>query len=245
MRAAIFSDIHSNPFALRAVLKDIERQKPELILCAGDVFGYYPWAQEVFELLLPLGAKTVLGNHDRLVLETLGLVSQKTGGQRPSYYEAARLNGLELSSEAREWLKHLPASLAVEAGSWRIRMVHGTPENLLEGRYYPDDTSQPAWMPSTKEILVLGHTHYPILRRTHGGGWLLNPGSVGQPRDGLPQPGWIALELTDAGDAQAELHRVAYDQFEPMTVLTAMNWPEKFIRALNKTNSGPLPSATV
>jgi predicted MPP superfamily phosphohydrolase len=74
MRAAIFSDLHSNPFALRAVLADIGKQKPDLILCAGDIFGYYPWAQQVFELLLPFGAKTVLGNHDRLVLESLGLV---------------------------------------------------------------------------------------------------------------------------------------------------------------------------
>jgi putative phosphoesterase len=245
MRAAIFSDIHSNPFALRAVLADIGKHQPDLILCAGDIFGYYPWAQQTFELLRPLCARTVLGNHDRLVLETLGLVSEKPGGQRPSYYEAAQLNGMELSSEAREWLKHLPASLAVEAGSWRIRMAHGTPENLLEGRFYPDDTAQPAWLPAAKEILVLGHTHYPILRRTDGGGWLLNPGSVGQPRDGEPQPSWISLELTDAGGAHAELHRVAYDQFEPMALLTARHWPEKFIRALNKTNSGPLPPTAV
>jgi putative phosphoesterase len=243
MRVAILSDIHSNPFALRAVLTDIRGQKPDLILCVGDIFGYYPWAQQTFELLQPFGPRTVLGNHDRLVLETLGLAPENASRQRPSYHEAARLNGVQLSSDAREWLNHLPTSLTIEIGSWHIRLVHGTPENLLEGRFYPDDTSRPSWLPATNEILVFGHTHYPIVRRMDSGGFLLNPGSVGQPRDGQQRPSWISLELTEARGVRADLHRVAYDQFEPMALLEAMHWPEKFIRALNKIIPGPLPPA--
>jgi predicted phosphodiesterase len=219
-------------------------QQPDLMLCAGDIFGYYPWAQQTFELLQPLGARTVLGNHDRLVLETLGLARENAGRRRPSYYEAARLNGEELSNDARQWLNRLPTSLVMEIGSWRILLAHGTPENLLEGRFYPDDTSRPSWLPGANEILVLGHTHYPIVRRMDSGGFLLNPGSVGQPRDGQPQPSWISLELTEADGVRAGLHRVAYDQFEPMAFLETMRWQKKFIGALNKTTPGPLPAAS-
>ena len=239
MRIAIFSDTHSNPFALRAVLPELERWQPERVLFLGDAFGYYPWAQETFEMLRPLCVEAVLGNHDRLVLDTL---HDRQPNSVTEYFEAAVQNARTLSGEAREWLAALPTQREFCVGAWRIRMVHGTPDDPLEGRLYPDNTQAFPWLPRAGEILVFGHTHYPILRQLESGGWLLNPGSVGQPRDGDPRPAWLAVELTE--QCHPKLHRVSYDIVEPMAQLRAMRWPSRFIAALNKTASGPLVEAT-
>ena len=242
MRLAVFSDVHSNPFALRAVLADVAVWRADLLLCAGDVFGYYPWAQETFEMLHGLTLRTVLGNHDELVRDTL-LHADARPASPPPYFEAAAQNGRALSVEAREWLHALPTQLELNLAGRRIRMVHGTPDDLLEGRFYPDNTCLFPWFPGAGEILILGHTHHPIVREFAGGGLLINPGSVGQPRDGDPRPSWIALEVTAAKECRAELRRVNYDTSGPMALLREMNWPPRFIAALNKTTPGPLENA--
>lgn len=246
MRLGILSDIHANPFALRAVLKDMESHKVELILCAGDTFGYYPWAQETFDLLNPPGMKSIIGNHDQLVLSTLDgpspLADDNNGDSRPIYYEAAVQNGRTLSLEARKWLGKMSLEYQFDIEDWRIKIVHGTPEDPPAGRYYPDNTTVFPWFPGKKEILIMGHTHYPLLKRCEDGGIILNPGSVGQPRDGDPRPGWILLDTgrLEASKGQPVLHRVAYNQLAPMELLEKQNWPSRFIRALNKTSPGAL-----
>jgi putative phosphoesterase len=243
MRLAILSDIHSNPFALRAVMREIERHQPDLILCAGDVFGYYPWARETFELLQPLNPVAVLGNHDRLVLETLGLTPPGPAStSRTANYEAARQNGLELSPAAREWLHTLPLTRELAAGVWRIKMFHGTPDDPMKGRLYPDDQKSYPWFPQQREILILGHTHYPLFRKSENGGLLLNPGSVGQPRQGDPRPTWIILEIAGDSASEPQLLQTPYNQFEPIELLKQRNWPLRFIAALNKTAPGLLSS---
>ena len=241
MRLAILSDLHSNPFALRAVLPEIQARRPDLVLCAGDVFGYYPWAQETYELFRSLDPVVVLGNHDRLVLETLGLAPASQGAtNRPVYYGAAEQNGLDLAPAAREWLRALPVQRELLAEGWRVRMTHGTPADPLEGRLYPDDHGEYAWLPGDGEILVLGHTHHPVRRRTKTGGLVINPGSVGQPRQGTPHPTWIFLELTAAAAGEPELVSAEYSPLEPMEELARRHWPTRFIAALNKTTPGPL-----
>lgn len=70
MKIAVLSDIHSNAFALREVLKEVESRGLDEIWLLGDIFGYYPWAADTFELLQPFqnNARTILGNHDLLLL---------------------------------------------------------------------------------------------------------------------------------------------------------------------------------
>jgi predicted phosphodiesterase len=232
MRCAVIADVHANPSALAAVVADIRGRGVDAVLNAGDTFGYYPWAQEAFELLRELRPHSVLGNHDAFVL----------GVARPepprSYWAAVEQNRRCLGPAAWAWLKALPLEQSLHLDGRAVRVVHGTPDDPLEGRLYPDHAGpEPAWFPDAGEILILGHTHYPLVERTTRGGLLLNPGSVGQPRDGCPLPSWLLL---DTRNLDATLFRADYDRHAAMRALRAADWDERSVQALNKTASGPL-----
>lgn len=227
MRCALISDVHANKYALAAVLDSIQQAGVDLIVNAGDTFGYYAWPQEVWDMLQPLAAPTVLGNHDRMIL----------GGtcppHLPFYWDAIEHNRGALCPAALDWLRQRPLELRLCLGSVTLHMMHGTPDDPLEGRLYPNHPLDGiAWLPGPKEVLVLGHTHYPWIVRTPAGGLLLNPGSVGQPRDGNPKPAWILL---DASDLTASLIRVEYDRDKVARELRARAWHERAVQALSKT----------
>jgi predicted phosphodiesterase len=227
MLVAVLSDIHSNVFALRSVLRDAERAGASEFWVCGDVFGYYPWAAETFELLHEMQPLAVLGNHDGWVVGAQPAPAHFAG-------QIARGNARELASRcptALEWLAILPPTRHFERSGWRISMAHGTPDDPLEGRYYPDDTRSYPWFPGRREIVLLGQTHYPLLRGQAQAGLLLNPGSVGQPRDRNPMPSWALLDLASGA---ATLRRTGYDNVAVMARLQALSWDETAIRALDK-----------
>src|SRR5205823_8711830 len=108
MRCAVITDVHANSYALAAVAADIRGRGVDVVLNAGDTFGYYPWAQEAFELLHALPAHSVLGNHDAFV----------RGAARPekppSYWDAIEQNRQALAPAAWEWLRSLPCELRLD-----------------------------------------------------------------------------------------------------------------------------------
>ena len=232
MRCAVISDVHANKYALAAVAAAIRELGVDLVLNAGDTFGYYPWAQEAFELLRTLPAHSVLGNHDALV----------RGAARPekppSYWDAIEQNRQALAPAAWEWLRSLPCERRLDLDGRAVRVMHGTPDDPLEGRLYPDHRGpEPAWFPDAGEVLILGHTHHPVLEPTARGGLLLNPGSVGQPRDGCPLPSWLLL---DTRSLEVTLLRVDYDRHTAMRALRSAGWDDRSVLALDKAANGPL-----
>jgi putative phosphoesterase len=232
VRCALISDVHSNRHALAAVLNDIHGTGVDAIFNAGDTFGYYPWAREVYELLQSSSLYSVLGNHDCLILDPLRPL------EPPSYWPAVEQNHSVLTESALAWLRGLPVHLETRVGGVSLGMVHGTPAEPLEGRWYPDrEPAGEAWLPKSGAVLVLGHTHYPLIRALPGGGLLLNPGSVGQPRDGDPRPSWI---LFDTERRQALLMRTEYDRSSAMRELRGMAWNERSVQALAKKVGGAL-----
>jgi predicted phosphodiesterase len=227
MFVAVLSDIHSNMFALQAVLKDVELTRADEIWFCGDIFGYYPWATGSFRLLQETEPLAVLGNHDAWVAGAQPAPAHTAG-------EIAQRNAEELGSNcpaALEWLRMLSPVRDFERGEWKITMAHGTPDDPLDGRYYPDDTRAYPWLPREGQIVLLGQTHYPLLRGNARRGLLLNPGSVGQPRDRNPMPSWALLDLTTGS---AELRRTAYDNVDAMARLRAIGWDDRVVSALNK-----------
>jgi predicted phosphodiesterase len=224
---AVLSDIHSNVFALRAVLRDVERAGVAEIWICGDTFGYYPWAADSFILLQEAQPIAVMGNHDRWVADPQSAPANVAG-------DIARRNAEDLASRcpaALDWLATLVSTLVFERDAWKITMAHGTPDDPLEGRYYPDDTHSYPWLPRQGEFLVLGQTHYPLMRGDPQVGLLLNPGSVGQPRDRNPMPSWALLDLASG---QAELRRTDYAHMSVMEQLHTLDWDDRITRALNK-----------
>ncbi|WP_421941598.1 metallophosphoesterase family protein [Pedobacter sp.] len=229
MNVAIISDIHSNHFALKAVLDEFDKYEIRKLIILGDIFGYYPWAVETFSLLEPYleNAYVIKGNHDELLLEDVAPTPP------PSYWDAAKQNEIELKSkkpDALLWLDRLSYSTEFKLENIHFRLYHGTPDDPKMGRYYPDDSKAYDWDIKRNEIMLLGHTHYPLLRESNNG-VIFNPGSVGQPRDGNPMPSW---GIFDTEKKIFKFVRTKYDNFAVMNILSELNWESKAILSLNK-----------
>ena len=199
MQVAVLSDIHSNKIALDAVLDDLAGDsgvKPDAMVCAGDVVGYNPWPAECVAAVREREIPTVMGNHDRAVASdtTFRFNSMAAAG-----VEHARE---ALDDDALGWLAGLPDSRTVLDG--RLKLVHGHPDD--PDRYtYPDEFS--ASMLGGEDVLVTGHTHVQG-HAAFDTGLVMNPGSVGQPRDGDPRAAYAVLDFEEY---TIEDHRVDYD----------------------------------
>ncbi len=221
MKYAIVSDIHSNIEALSAVILDAREQKVEGFLCCGDIIGYGANPNECVEALAGSEARCILGNHDEAAIYGSTLHSFN-----PTAREALLWNAQTLSPESQEWLRGLPMDLTVES---EIQLVHGSPRSIEE---YVLGLEQAAWILAEMErtwptvhVLCFGHTHmamyigpkadlvsedpnHKVLRLQEGKRYLVNPGSVGQPRD----RDWRAsYALYDTSSRVLEFRRVEYD----------------------------------
>ncbi|WP_331235314.1 metallophosphoesterase family protein [Natronorarus salvus] len=194
MHVGVISDIHANRIALESVLADMPAV--DLFVCAGDVVGYNPWPAECVAEIRSREVPTVLGNHDRAVVEGSGFWGNEMADAGVQY-AIERLNERE-----KEWLAGLPETRAVADG--RIGLVHGHPDDP-DCYTYPESFS--ASMLGEEELLVLGHTHVQG-HRVYDEGIVCNPGSVGQPRDGDPR---AAYAIVDLDTKDVEERRVEYD----------------------------------
>lgn len=214
MRLGVVSDIHANRIALDAVLADMP--DVDKLVCAGDVVGYNPWPAECVAWAREHNVPTVEGNHDRNV-------------ETPERYRANRMayRGLRLAKERladdqRAWLDELPRTLEVADG--RILVVHDHPE-------YVDRYVRPRQFPEIRQYLddydacILGHTHVQH-EATVEGKLILNPGSVGQPRDDDPRAGYAVLD-TETTPMAVELHRVGYDIDRVQTAIREAGLPDR------------------
>ncbi|WP_276255068.1 metallophosphoesterase family protein [Halomontanus rarus] len=194
MNVGLVSDIHGNRVALEAVLEDMP--DVDALACAGDVVGYNPWPADCVDAVRERAVPTVLGNHDAAVVD-------RTGFRFNGMAQAGVRHAIEhLEDEQLEWLESLPEERLEFDG--RVKLVHGHPEN--PDRYtYPEDFS-PRLL-GDEDVLVLGHTHVQHAER-YAEGIVVNPGSVGQPRDGDPRAGYAVLDLEAM---TVETRRVAYD----------------------------------
>lgn len=194
MQVALISDVHGNRVALEAVFEDMP--DVDAIVCAGDVVGYNPWPAECIEALRTRAIPTVMGNHDRAVATggTFAFNSMAGAG-----VEHARET---LTDDQLDWLAALPDARHEFDG--RLTVVHGHPDN-------PDRYTYPRQfgphLLEDERVLVLGHTHVQH-HETYPEGIVVNPGSVGQPRDGDPRGAYAVLDLDEETVTE---HRVEYD----------------------------------
>jgi putative phosphoesterase len=223
MRIGLISDVHANLVALEAVLADMPTV--DEVICAGDVVGYNPWPAECVDRVRDVAATTVKGNHDRNV-------------GTPERYRANHMAhaglvhaGEQLSTEQRRWLDGLP-----ERETWldgRLLLVHSHPDPAQRGMYvYPKDFPRLVEHLDDHDALVLGHTHVQH-EATVDGTLMVNPGSVGQPRDGDPRAGYAVLDVDAAGggngasDLSVDLRRVDYDVDRVREAVEEADLPEQ------------------
>jgi putative phosphoesterase len=233
VKVAVLSDIHCNCFALRAVLDEMTAENPDAVIVLGDTFGYYPWALETYRTVRDLQPVAILGNHDKLLLDA---------DPQPSiqpHWEIVKHNENQLAAEptAIDWLRGLSPKRELTIEGRHVLCCHGTPDNPLNGRYYPDRPEEPPWRLGPNDILLMGHTHYPLVRTTMDGGLIANPGSVGQPRDGDLRASWgLFFPL----ERRFEVRRTPYDVDRTIKMLEEMGWYQLAINALRKDYRGPL-----
>ena len=213
LRLLVVSDIHSNHAALRAVLEDAAPWDQSI--CAGDTVGYGPDPNECIRALRDNGFRAIMGNHDHQVI--IGDTSPREGAPgnfrfNPRATRAIEINRGLLTPDSRAYLKGLPTSLSLKIGSVNIAIYHGSPRAPLSEYIMPEEAKMRAAQlisESDCNLLVLGHTHKPYAVE-HGDSLLLNPGSVGQPRDGDPRASYAIVEISE-GKINPSIHRVKYD----------------------------------
>lgn len=208
MRIALLSDIHSNFEALNRALNGIESAGVDAIYCLGDIVGYNADPAACVDLVREHCAGVVRGNHDAAVAATGDMNALPSDGQ-----EAARHNRRCLSDEQLSYLANLPLTLTVDP----CTLVHATPDEPTAWKRlttYP--AAQAQFEHFDTEICFIGHTHVPavmaetlgVLQIRRGHRYLVNVGSVGQPRDQNPK---LSFGLFDTDTFTYHNVRLSYD----------------------------------
>lgn len=175
MRVLIISDIHGNDVGLKTVLEDAGTV--DKIICAGDITGYYPFINEVIGILKKHGAVSVVGNHDKYLLD----------GAAPQHADqtiGASVRRMEkiITRENLEFLRGLSNPLELSIDGRSILLCHASPWDPFEERIYPDSKEFFRFLSLPYDVVIYGHTHYPVIKQ-FGSMQIVNPGSCGQPRD--------------------------------------------------------------
>jgi len=218
MRLAILSDIHANLEALEAVIAAGEQQKVDAWVCLGDIVGYGADPGPCVERLRDLEPLAVVrGNHDDMAGR--GQVDPYT---TPRAAQAIAWTREHLTGEQLTWLAELPMTHRLDD---RVLLVHASPLEPEAWHYVVDARDAgPDLAAQSVPLCFFGHTHRPLAVREGAGGlpfapdapiplertgvYLINIGSVGQPRDGDPR---ASFGILDRDRQVVELHRVTYD----------------------------------
>lgn len=213
MTIALFSDIHANLPALQAFFKDVENRKPDAIYCLGDLVGYNIWPNEVVNEIRKRGIPTIAGNYDF----GIGRSSHdcgcayKTDDEKANGAISISFTNEIVKDEERKYLRTLPAQLKVEfqlnEDKLNLLLVHGSPRKINE--YLFEDREEKSMLrlmeQADADILCFGHTHKPYHRilnsdveGTNYYRHAVNIGSVGKPKDGNPQGGYVLLHINDS-----------------------------------------------
>ncbi len=204
MKVAIISDIHSNLEALGAVLKDIKKLRIKNIICAGDIVGYGADPNECCNVIRQMKIPSVLGNHDRASIDLKDLDRFNSYAQ-----QALRWTNKILSKENKEFISKLHKSVKIEVDNRTIIVTHGSLNDPLFEYIYPNTSDNILnKMVSKVDVLVLGHTHHPFIRKLENNKIVINPGSVGQPRDNIAKASYA---IYDTSTFQTSIRRISYD----------------------------------
>jgi diadenosine tetraphosphatase ApaH/serine/threonine PP2A family protein phosphatase len=221
MRAAVISDIHSNLPALEAVLASIDERGTDEIWCLGDVVGYAAQPDECTTAVRERCDLCLVGNHDLAVLGELDVSSFSNAAA-----EAAIWTRENAADESLDFLREL----APQGEREGVATFHASPRDPVWEYVLSLEQAAECMDVQPRRVTLIGHSHVALYfarpdepagasvkgaQASDGatvdlgsGTWLINPGSVGQPRDGDPRAAWLEL---DTDSATAGYHRVPYD----------------------------------
>ncbi len=199
MRIGVVSDIHSNLFALEVVLEEFAGLAPDTIVCAGDIVGYGAHPNECCRRISNEVDLAIEGNHDAAAL------TRDTYRMNPYAAAAALWTNERLDESSRKYLGSLRPFGSFDAGREQVSVHHGSDTNRDE-YIYENSVDPEILRRCSSAFVILGHTHVPFAR-TFPAGMVINPGAVGQPRDGDPRAGYALL---DTESRACQLMKVEY-----------------------------------
>jgi len=202
-RVAVISDVHANWHALEAVLDEIDREEPDELWCLGDLVGYGPRPNPCCAAVERRAALCLAGNHDLGVLGTIEL--DEFAGDAAV---AARWTRGVLAEGSRSFLEAVSPSGTREG----VELFHASPRDPVWEYVLSAEAARAAFELTEAPLVLVGHSHVPLAITLNGvldgglapdgtevelgpGRRLLNPGSVGQPRDGDPRAAWLLLDF--------------------------------------------------
>jgi len=237
MRYALLADIHANLAAFTAVLTDIEhRGGVEGLWCLGDVVGYGPDPSQCIELLRQHNHVCIVGNHDLAAIGKLDLDSFN-----PDAAYACRWTAPQLSTEDIQYLESLPTVIQKED----FTLVHGSPREPIWEYLLSVSSAKENFAYFKSRFCLVGHSHVPLVFKQDEDGncsfipllanigqvlgksrMIINPGGVGQPRDGDPRASYA---IYDSDSQVVRLHRVPYDINATQIRMVEKNLPMRLV----------------
>ncbi len=241
MQNAIIADIHANLAAFTAVLDDIKRREEvEEVWCLGDVVGYGPDPHQCIELLRQCNHVCIAGNHDWAAIGKIN-----TSEFNPDAAVACRWTAQQLTPEDVEYLENLPLVIQKED----FTLVHGSPREPIWEYLISTSLAKENFAHFKSQFCLVGHSHVPLVFRHSETGTcsfsqfltnvglvlgksrlIINPGGVGQPRDGDPRASYA---IYDSETRLVKLHRVTYDIGDTQVRMVKHNLPVRLVARLS------------
>jgi predicted phosphodiesterase len=255
MKIALFSDIHANLPALEAFFEDVEKRLPDAIYCLGDLVGYNIWPNEVINAIRKRNIPTIAGNYDFGIGRTSDDCgcAYKTDHEKEMGKISISYTNSVVGEDERLYLRTLPAYIRLEFqlndDKVNLLLVHGSPRKINE--YLFEDREEKSLLriieQAEADILCFGHTHKPYHRilNSEKEGFphfrhAINIGSVGKPKDGNPQGGYVMLtinENTDVSDKESvkvDFIRFDYDIEKAAKAVIDSALPDEYAEMLRK-----------
>ncbi len=241
MRYGIIADIHANQAAFTAVLEDIKHNgRVDKLWCLGDVVGYGPDPHECIELLVQNNHVCIAGNHDWAAIGKINTSDFNPDAAAACHWTARQLNPADI-----EYLANLP--LVIEEGDFTL--VHGSPREPVWEYLTSTSLATENFSRFKSKFCLVGHSHVPVVFSQSEAGscsasqfstnvrlvlgknrLIINPGSVGQPRDGDPQASYA---IYDRETSLFRLHRVPYDIRATQDSMVAHGLPLRLVARLS------------
>jgi predicted phosphodiesterase len=240
MRYAIISDIHSNLEALNSVLEFLQLNHVDKIICCGDIVGYGPDPKQCINKLRSINNfSSVMGNHDAAIIDKTDISNFNNEAK-----EAIKINKSMMSKDEMDYLNSLKTTISENNSLF----VHGSPRDPINEYLFLLEKFNEVMSFFTEKICFVGHTHHPIVFESNGNDnniffqnvdvfelednkrYIINVGSVGQPRDNNPQS---SVVFFDTKYSTVSFKRLPYDIEKTQEKMSKLNMPDKLIQRLS------------